>query len=204
MIRCVLADAHLDLAYNAVRGRDVTRPALEQTPDKEGIPTVGLPDLQAGGVRLICATIFCEPDADPPTGFRTPEQAHEAAQRQLAWYRARKAEGTMRFMRSPADLPGGDEDGRSRMENGGNPSVASPLPPSSILHPQSSILLMEGADPLRTPDDIRPWFDAGLRIVGLAWRRARYAGGTGNPGPITAEGLELVKELDRFGIIHDA
>jgi membrane dipeptidase len=63
---------------------------------------------------------------------------------------------------------------------------------------------MEGADPLRAPADVRPWFDAGLRIVGLAWRNARYAGGTGHPGPITAEGLELVKELDRFGIIHDA
>src|SRR5215203_5087458 len=106
MIRCVLADAHLDLAYNAVRGRDVTRPAVEQTPDNEGIPTVGLPDLRAGGVGLVCATIFCEPDADPPTGFRSPQEAYEAAERQWAWYRAREAEGTMRFVRSARELPG--------------------------------------------------------------------------------------------------
>src|SRR6187455_1709003 len=98
MIRYVLVDAHLDLAYNAVRGRDVTRPAVEQTPDKEGIPTVGLPDLRAGNVRLVCATIFCEPDADPPTGFRTPQQAHEAAERQWVWYQGLEAEGTMRFV----------------------------------------------------------------------------------------------------------
>jgi len=204
MIRCVLADAHLDLAYNAVRGREVTRPAHEQTPDKEGIPTVGLPDLQAGNVRLICATIFCEPEADPPTGFRTPEQAHEAAQRQLAWYQAREAEGVVRFVRSGRELPREDENGRWRMEDGGRAEASRSLPQSSILHPLSSILLMEGADPLRTPADVRTWFDAGLRIVGLAWRKARYAGGTGNPGPITLEGLELVKELDRFGFIHDA
>src|SRR5687768_13025433 len=110
MIRCALADAHLDLAYNAVRGRDVTRPALEQTADKEGIPTVGLPDLRAGGVRLVCATIFCEPDADPPIGFRTPQQAHEAAERQLAWYAAREAEGSMRFVRRAVELPVDDND----------------------------------------------------------------------------------------------
>jgi membrane dipeptidase len=182
MTPCVLADAHLDLAYNAVRGRDVTRPAREQTPDKEGIPTVGLPDLQAGGVQLVCATIFCEPDAEPPTGFRSPQQAHEAAERQWAWYQAREADGTMRFVRSARDVPA-DEQPRDHL---------------------SAILLMEGADPLRTPDDVGPWFDAGLRIVGLAWRNARYAGGTGHPGPITAEGLTIVKKLDRFGIIHDA
>ena len=30
-----------------------------------------------------------------------------------------------------------------------------------------AILLMEGADPLRTPADLLPWYDAGLRVVGL-------------------------------------
>ena len=25
---------------------------------------------------------------------------------------------------------------------------------------------MEGADPLRTPDDLEPWWDAGLRVTG--------------------------------------
>jgi membrane dipeptidase len=42
-----------------------------------------------------------------------------------------------------------------------------------------------------------------LRAVGLAWKRTRYAGGTGMPGPLTSDGVELVRELDRFGIIHD-
>src|SRR5260370_1328235 len=51
--RMLIVDAHLDLAYNAVRGRDVLRPAREQTADAEGIPSVGLPDLRAGNVGLI-------------------------------------------------------------------------------------------------------------------------------------------------------
>jgi membrane dipeptidase len=55
----------------------------------------------------------------------------------------------------------------------------------------------------RTPDEVASWFEAGVRIVGLAWRRTRYAGGTGTPGPLTAEGQKLVRELDAFHIIHD-
>ncbi|MGB7157424.1 MAG: membrane dipeptidase, partial [Tepidisphaeraceae bacterium] len=66
-----------------------------------------------------------------------------------------------------------------------------------------SILLLEGADALRTTDDVKPWFDAGLRIVALAWKRTRFAGGTAAPGPLTREGVEMVKALDASRIIHD-
>src|SRR5256885_2810818 len=68
---------------------------------------------------------------------------------------------------------------------------------------QRAILLLEGADPLRPPADVAAWHAAGLRIVGLAWRQTRFAGGTGAPGPLTENGVALVKELDRFNIIHD-
>ena len=54
----LIVDAHLDLAYNVTRGRDVTLPALQQPMTHDEIPTAGLPDLIAGGVGLICATIF--------------------------------------------------------------------------------------------------------------------------------------------------
>src|SRR5215213_5055109 len=68
----LIADAHLDLAYNALRNRDVLRRAAEQQPDAEGIPTVGLPDLRAGSVGLVCATIFCLPSIDGKPGYHTP------------------------------------------------------------------------------------------------------------------------------------
>ena len=180
----LIVDAHLDLAYNAVRGREVVRPALEQTPDAEGIPTVGLPDLRAGGVGLVCATVFCAPALNNQPGYRTPEEARAAAAAQLDWYREQEAAGRMRFVRTAGDLP-------------------DPLARDTAQFAQCAILLLEGADPLRTPDDLPAWFDAGLRIVGLAWKRTRYAGGTGAPGPLTAEGVELVRHLDRLGIIHD-
>ncbi len=175
-----IVDAHLDLAYNAVRGREVLRPAREQTPDPEGIPSVGLPDLRNGKVGLICATIFCAPDDPKERGYKTPDEARAMAMRQIDWYRKAGAAREIEFIKSASEVPS-SSDGRLR-----------------------AIILLEGADPLRTPADVSEFFEAGVRIVGLAWRRTRYAGGTGAPGPLTGDGVKLVKELDRFGIIHDA
>src|SRR5687768_14191763 len=95
-----IVDAHLDLAYNAVRGRDVLRPAAEQSPDAEGIPTVGLPDLHAGGVGLVCATVFCMPSLNGEPGYRNAEEAAAAAATQLDWYRQQETAGRMGFVRT--------------------------------------------------------------------------------------------------------
>jgi membrane dipeptidase len=65
------------------------------------------------------------------------------------------------------------------------------------------VVLMEGADPIRTPDDVPVWHDEGVRIVGLAWKRTRYSGGTGTPGPLTAEGRGLVDALSEHGVMLD-
>jgi membrane dipeptidase len=190
----LIVDAHLDLAYNALRGRDVLRPAREQQADHEGIPSVGLPDLRAGGVGLICATIFCAPASPKEPGYRTPEEAHTMAREQLRWYQRQADDGQIAIVTKREQLPRGT----------GSPPVqcaSQGREPGATI---DAILLLEGADPLRTPADVKAFVDAGVRIVGLAWKRTRYAGGTGAPGPLTPEGVELVRELDRFGIIHDA
>jgi membrane dipeptidase len=171
-------DAHLDLAYNALRGRAVHWEARRQAADEEGIPTVGLPDLVAGNVKCICATIFCAPAIDGKPGYATPDEAHEAAARQLGWYERQESEGSLRFVRRGADLKN-----RSGMR---------------------AILLLEGADPIRDEADLQRFWEAGLRIVGMAWKRTRYSGGTDNPGPLTPLGIDLVQSLDRLGVIHDA
>lgn len=181
----LIVDAHLDLSYNAVmRPRDVTRPAAEQPTLDNEIATVGLPDLRAGNVGLVCATIFAAPAQweKGGGGYTDAQGAYEQAKRHIAWYQQRVADGSMKLVTSRDDLP---------------------KPTASRRDTTSAIILMEGADPIRTPDDVKDWYDLGVRIVGLAWKRTRYAGGTGEPGPLTPEGIELVKELDRFGIIHD-
>jgi membrane dipeptidase len=62
---------------------------------------------------------------------------------------------------------------------------------------------MEGADAIRSREDVGAFHARGLRIVGLSWQRTRMAGGTGEPGPLTNEGRQCVKWLDEFKIIHD-
>ncbi len=106
------------------------------------------------------------------------------AETHLAWYRAQESAGQIRFVHKSADLPSRD----------------TKMTATSAL---SAIMLLEGADALRTPDDLPKWYDVGLRIVGLAWGRTRFAGGTDAPGPLTPEGIELIPHLDQFKLIHD-
>jgi membrane dipeptidase len=192
----LIVDAHLDLAYNALRGREVLRPAIDQTADEEGIPSVGLPDLRAGGVHLICATIFCAPDSPKERGYRTADEAHAMATDQLNWYRRQADAGEITIARRGNDLA---------HATGVSPVLStSPGPDARTTGKLFAIILLEGADPIREPADVAEFFKSGVRIVGLAWKRTRYAGGTGAPGPLTPEGVALVRELDRAGIIHDA
>ena len=167
----LIVDAHLDLSYNAGRGRDVRRPASEQPAIGDEIATVGLPDLIAGGIGLICATIFCLPAKAVAVGdtrsYHDAESARRQAMAQLDWYRHCIEQQQLRFVRTASELP---------IENDSRP--------------QAAILLMEGADPIRQLADVFAWFEAGVRIVGLSWRSTRYAGGTGEPGPLTPGGRE--------------
>src|SRR4051812_44527736 len=141
-----IVDAHLDLTYNVRRGRDVTRPAVEQPVVDNEIATVGLPDLRAGGVGLVCATIFCSPSGYGEDGYANGEEAREQALWQLGVYRRWIDGGLLRFVTNRSQLP-----------TRADAATAQP-----------AILLLEGADAIRTPEDLPEWFDAGLRIVGLA------------------------------------
>jgi membrane dipeptidase len=213
MIQLFIADAHLDLSYNAIlRGRDVTRPAAEQPVADNEIATVGFPDLRKGGVGLVCATIFCSPKRENrPKGYVTADEAHAQAMAQWDWYRKQIDADELRLVRTKADLP--------------QPQPSKPAKPisnprleisdfqreieaqkSQIANRKSQIpiiLLMEGGDAFRSSDEVSWWFDQGLRMIGLAWRKTRMAGGTGFPGPISDEGRAIVKAMDKLGMIHD-
>ncbi len=179
----LIVDAHLDLSYNAVRGRPVDRPVREQKPDDQGIPTVGLPDLMDGGVKLVCATIFCQPQGKEYPGYTNAEEAYAELSRQTDWYRRQEDAGTIEFVRQGSSLKDIEKDSARKIR---------------------AILLLEGADAIRSDGDLENLFNRGLRIVGLAWKRTRFAGGTGEPGRLTDAGVSLVRAMDHFGIIHDA
>ena len=170
-------DAHLDLAMNAILGRDVRRPAREQKPYPNEIPTVGLPDLRAGNVTHVCATIFCEPSIDGKPGYRNAEEAYAQAMQQLQVYDDWHQQGLFNRI---TNVTAGSTNGAI-----------------------NALTLLEGADAVRTPADLQTFYNRGVRIIGLAWQQTRYAGGSGAPGPLTAEGRAIVPEIDRVGMIHD-
>jgi membrane dipeptidase len=184
-----LVDGHLDLAYNAVSGRDLTRSALETRAlegDRPNRATVSLPDLRRGGLALAFATLFANPATSTLSegGYRTPEEAEAQALAQLAVYEDWEARGLVRIVRDRSGLAGH----LAAWAKDGVPGL---------------LVLMEGADPIREPGDLDAWWDRGVRAIGPAWHRTRYCGGTGGPGGLSAIGAELVALMRERGVILD-
>lgn len=205
--RVPVVDAHLDLAYNAVAsGRDLTLPldalrAREARSSETAMVT--FPELREAGVDLVFGTLFASPaqrvpmqalpegEASPapatdPSGYLDAEGAHAQATAQLAYYERMEAEGWIRLVRSRADLADLWTERAERADA-----------------PVGLVVLMEGADPVRTPDELDWWWERGVRIVGPAWQGTRYAGGTRAPGPLTALGRELVDAMSARGMALD-
>jgi membrane dipeptidase len=175
-------DGHLDLAYRHLMGPSIAQPA-----ERPEAVSVSLPALRAARVRVALGTIFTEvgPEADPRWGYASHadlEGAHRAGVAQLEAYEALERAGEIRIVRDRADL--------EAAAAGGSVGI---------------VLLMEGADPIRAPEEAAWWHARGLRVAGLAWSRgSRYAGGNAAGGPLTPAGRALVAEFDRLGVLHDA
>jgi membrane dipeptidase len=181
-------DAHLDLACLALRGREVTAPLDPDAPPHPPA-AVTLPALAEGGVTDCLATIFTEalgpgdepshPSSAYPAG--DAEAAHEAGRRQLACYDTWREQGLVEFF--------GPGQGRH----------AKPA------HQKLRMgILIEAADPIRTPDELPWWQERGVVAVGMAWwRSSRYAGGNGTEEGLTGLGRALAGAMDELGIVHD-
>lgn len=205
-------DAHLDLAMLAVAGRDMLgTPEAASTPDNRAGLTI--PSLIEGNVRLILGTIFTAPGDNGPEGYPIgdAERAHIVGRAQLEAYLTWRDRGLMqldrftplRSMRGLSETRGGM--GVANHVPLGVSTKFARLPKSPPIHVG---ILMENADPIRSPQEVSWWKERGLVAVGLCWATpSRYA--TGNraaprDGGLTPIGRELVRELDRFGILHDA
>jgi membrane dipeptidase len=196
----LVVDAHLDLAMNAVMwNRDLALSAHEtrRIEREEGFTekgraagTVGFPDLRAGEIGLVFATVIARKNhgQNSDIDFRTHEIAFAQAQGQLAYYQELERQGIIQLIRTGADL------GAWRVAWEADPARA----------PFGFILLMEGADPIVSPEQARLWWDDGLRMVGLAhYGPSAYAFGTGSTGPLTEKGRELLRIMDELGMMLD-
>ena len=102
----LIADAHLDLAMNALEwNRDLTRPVSAIRNRERGLTdkvdrgkgAVSLPDMRRGRVGLCVATQIARyvTPGNPLPGWHSAAQAWAHTQGQLAWYRAMEDAGEM-------------------------------------------------------------------------------------------------------------
>lgn len=196
-----IIDAHLDLSMNALDwNRDITRELAEIRQREQGKTdkrdrgrgVVCLPEMRRGKIGLCVATQIARyvgPD-NPLPGWHSPEIAWAQTQGQLAWYRAMEEAGQMVQIVDRGGLE------RHVALWQGEPPPEAPI---------GYILSLEGADSILTPRHLERAYAQGLRAVGPAhYGAGRYAPGTHSEGGLTAIGRELVKEMDRLGMILDA
>lgn len=177
-------DAHLDMACLAELDRDFTKPA-----EAAGGPqpaAVTFPALAEGSIRWACATIFVQPRIiDGPLEQRingdwcygSIDEAHRACLRQIAIYQQWQRDGHIAI----CGTAGAQSD--------------SPL---------QVRLLLEGAAGIRHEDDLRLFYQSGVRIIGLTWAPgSQYAGGDRTGEDLTRAGRTLLTAIDQLNMVHD-
>jgi membrane dipeptidase len=198
----LVIDGHEDIAWMALEfGRDPRLSALEtrQREAGSGLPvvigerTTGLPDWLVGRVGLVFSTLFVMPQAYAYPGYNrmtytSPQQAETRAWEQLTFYQQVADEEP--FLQLVTDQTSLEAVTKTWLQSGEEPVVG-------------WVLLMEGAEAILTPADLPRWYEAGLRILGPAWKATRYAGGTGAPGPLTRLGYKLLEEMAALNMILD-
>ena len=195
-------DAHLDLSMNAIDwNRDLREPVMairereKEMTDKHdrGKGTVSLPALRRGNIGLVVATQIARYVAidNPLPGWNSPQQAWAQTQAQLAWYKAMEEEGEMIQIKDRRSL-----ELHLAIWNDGTPNEHKPV---------GYILSLEGADSLVTIQHLERAYQYGLRAIGPAhYGPGRYANGTDASGKMNADGLALLKEIERLHLILDA
>jgi len=201
----LIVDAHEDLAYNVLNfGRDYLRSAAETrrieketasaAPLHNGNTLLGWPDYQRGRVAVVFSTLFATPERYregewEKVAYADADQARRLYRSQLDLYRdlADRHPDHFHLIGTRADLA-------EVLDHWGKTEEA---------HPVGLVPLMEGAEAVNSPGELAEWWQAGLRIIGLAWAGTRFCGGTHEPGPLTADGRELLKGMADFGFTLD-
>jgi membrane dipeptidase len=226
----LIIDAHEDLAWNILTfGRDYTRSARAtrqheagtSIPANNGDTLLGWPDYRRGQVAVIFGSLFAAPlrrqsGAWDTQVYASPAQAHALYQAQidaylrlvdehpdhfrLIWQRADLAEVLAQWESAsplPAEEPQEGPEAGTGQDLASAPAATEPGPPVGV------VILMEGAEGVRTPSEVDEWWARGVRLVGPAWAGNQYCGGTREPGPLTPAGFSLLENLAAFGFTLD-
>ncbi len=195
----LIADSHLDLAFSALQvNRDLTVPAATiRTHDAPAVMrtfgscTVSFHELRKGHVGLVFGTATAKvgpKDNWTGLGMYDQTQCYGVVRGHIAYYQAMEREGVIRIVRSAQDL---------------DRVVASwedPAPDTPI----GLVLAFEGCDGIRDPEQVREWYDLGVRVAGLThYGVSRYAHGTGTEGGLLPTARPLLDAFREAGIIVD-
>lgn len=218
----LIIDAHLDLAYNALsfqrnyllsaaQTRQIEAGGL--TPQRNGHTLLGWPDMQRGQVALVFGTLFLTPrryaQEWETQAYGDASQAHALYEQQLTYY-LRITEDhpdQFRLVKNRNDLWSVLEPWDSQPAHLPVPAPAGeemePDTRPEVTHPVGIVLLLEGAEGIRAPEEIEYWWEMGVRLAGPVWAGGRFCGGAFEPGGFTSEGLELLDIMAGLGMTLD-
>lgn len=197
----IIVDAHEDIASTMLfYGRNYLRSAYDIRADEVGGPAeaangvamLGLPEWLSGQVAVVFGTLWTLPDRKQTDqlelAYRTSGEAHAQAMRQIEVYEdLAQRSPHIRVIRHRHDLEVVLRSWRGAAEQ----------------RQVGVVYLMEGGDAIQTPDEVGAWYARGLRLIGPAWAATRYCGGTSEPGPLTDEGVRLLREMARYNLVLD-
>lgn len=199
----LIFDAHLDLSMNAMEwNRDIRLPQVEIRRRELGLSdlpdrtrnTVCLPEMRRGRIGVCVATQIARFSGrfSKLPGWMSPEQAWAQTQGQLAWYRAMEECGELKSLRTWADVEAHATLWRNASEE------------ETRKLPIGYLLSLEGADSILSWRHLEKSREAGLIALGpVHYGPGIYGHGTDDEGPLTGKGRELLKEMQRLGIILD-
>ncbi len=195
-----IIDGHLDLSMNALEwNRDfrwtveeirLSEEGMTDKPDR-GKGTVSFPSMRKGNIVMCVATQIARyvKRGSKLPGWNSPEQAWAQTQGQLAWYRAMEEAGEIVQIKTSGELK--------------NHFVRWKADPANT--PIGYLLSLEGADSIVSLNYLERAYEYGLRAIGPAhYGPGTYAYGTDSSGGLGQKGRELIREIEKLGMILDA
>ena len=196
-------DSHQDFAFNILStGRDYRRSVAETRKLEIGQPLIqdvgeallGWPEYQQANLAVFFGTLFILP-ADKSTPLTEPytyndfSKARSLYQAEVDIYRSLVDENPemFRMIQSTAEL----SDHIKLWKN-------SPADYPEKTNPVGIVMLMEGAEGIKSPQEIYEYYEQGLRLVGPVWGGGRFCGSSVIPGTFTDEGKELLQVMSEL------
>lgn len=196
-------DAHEDLAYESLYGKfDYTLPNADIRRYYSGPerfqPINSVCSLRKGHIGIVIGTIFLSPPDETghaeaghvvgETTYDSPESYHRAVTCQMDFYRRweEKYPELFKVIRSQADFD----------------SVREAWSDEGTEHPVGILNSLEGAEGLRSFEDLERYYEAGLRLIGPVWGGGRWCSGTRSKGTdegLSADGKQLLRKMESLG-----